>query len=116
MASIEAVLNHLVLPPKLPGQLDEDEEAISCNILLRLIRSCETMNSLKSQKFSEAWFVLRQALNGLLKGSVSHLEKTSLLDRLGGLKPNGLLLLPLLKQDAALLIQHCVRLIIYQWL
>jgi hypothetical protein len=51
MALLESVFNHLVLPPKLPGQQDRDIEGIEQSILTRLIRACDTLGKSTGQQF-----------------------------------------------------------------
>ncbi|RYP56983.1 hypothetical protein DL769_009768 [Monosporascus sp. CRB-8-3] len=53
MALLESVFNHLVLPPKLPGQQDPDIEGVTHNILTRLIRACDTLGNLSGQTLNQ---------------------------------------------------------------
>ena len=62
MALLESVFNHLVLPPKLPGRLDPDNEGIEYSILTRLIRACDILGKFAGQEFAQTWASIRHSL------------------------------------------------------
>ncbi len=109
MALLESVFNHLVLPPKLPGQLDTDIEGIEHDILTRLIRACDTLGKFAGQEFAETWASLRHSLRVCLKANQGRLEKTLMLQEFYNLQPKDLLILHVVEQNAALLIRRHVR-------
>jgi len=109
MALLESVFNHLVLPPKLPGQLDTDKEDIESSILTRLIHACDTLGKLSGQEFTQTWASLLKSLRVCLNVNQGRLEKKSMLHEFCSLQPNDLLILHVVEQNAALLIRRHVR-------
>ncbi|KAF8867182.1 hypothetical protein BDZ45DRAFT_609382 [Acephala macrosclerotiorum] len=109
MALLESVFNHLVLPPKLPGQRDIDIESIEQNILTRLIRACDILGKFIDQQFAETWASLRHSLRVCLNINPGRLEKASLLQEFRNLQRNDLLILHVVEQNAALLIRHHIN-------
>ena len=109
MDLLESVFNHLVLPPKLPGQLDIDTEGIEHSILTRLIRACDTLYRLTGQEFAETWTSIRCSLTICLNITKGHLKKASMLQEFCRLQPKDLLILHVVEQNAALLIRRHVR-------
>jgi hypothetical protein len=109
MALLELVFNHLVLPPKLPGQQDIDIEGIETSILNRLIHACDTIDKLTSQKFAETWDSVRHSLRLCLKLNPGRLEKASMLQEFSNLQQKDLLILHVVEQNAALLIRRHIR-------
>lgn len=109
MALLESLFNHLVLPPKLPGQQDTDTERINESILTRLIHACNTLGKLPGQEFAEAWASICHSLRLCLHLHQGRLEKRSMLYEFCRLQPNHLLILHIVEQNAALLIRRQVR-------
>jgi len=109
MALVESVFNHFVLPPKLPGQLDTNTEAIEHNILTRLIRARDTLGKLVGQEFAETWIFIRYSLCACLNVTQGRLEKASMLQEFRDLQPKSILILHVAKQNAALLVRRHVR-------
>lgn len=109
MNSLESVFNHLVLPPKLPGQPDTDTPGIEHSILTRLIRACDTLNKLAGQGFAETWAPIRNSLYICLNLNQGRLEKASLLQEFRNLQPKVSLILHVVEQNAALIIRRDMR-------
>ena len=109
MAILESVFNHLVLPPRLPGQQDVDIEGIKQSILARLIRASDTLGKLTGQQFAETWSSVRHSLRVCLKINPGRLEKVSLLQEFEKLQPKHLLILHVVEQNAVLLIRQQVK-------
>ena len=109
MALLESVFNHLVLPPQLPGHRDVDLEGIEQSILTRLIRTCDTLGKLTGQHFKETWASVRFSLRICLNTNPGHLEKASVLQEFYNLQRNGLLILYVVEQNAALLVRRHVQ-------
>lgn len=109
MALLELVFNHLVLPPKLPGQLDTDTQGVEHSILIRLIRASDTMGKLTGQEYQKIWASIRHSLRVSLDVNQAGLEKASMLQAFCDLNPEGLLILHVVEQNAALLIRRHVR-------
>lgn len=109
MALLESVFHHLVMPPKLPGQLDIDTQRIEHNILTRLICACDTLGKLTGQEYLETWASIRHSLRVCLHVNQARLEKASLLQEFCVLQPKDLLILHVVEQNAALLIRRNFR-------
>ena len=109
MASLESIFNHLVLPPKLPGQQDTDKDGVESSILTRLIHACETLSKLSSQEFTQTWASLLKSLRICFSVNQGGLEKKSMLHEFCRLQPNDILILYVVEQNAALLIRRHVK-------
>jgi hypothetical protein len=109
MALFESLFNHLVLPPKLPGQQDTEIEGINEIILTRLIHACNTLGKLPSQEFVDTWVSVCHSLRLCLHLHQGRLEKRSMLYEFCRLQPNHLLILHIVEQNAALLVRRQVR-------
>jgi hypothetical protein len=109
MVLLESVFNHLVLPPKLPGHRDIDIEGIEHDILTRLIRACDTVGKLTSQQFGETWASIRYSLRICLNINPGRLEKVSVLQEFCNLQRNGVLILYVVEQNAALFIRRHIK-------
>jgi hypothetical protein len=109
MALLESLFNHLVLPPKLPGQQDTDTELINENILTRLIHACNTLGNITGQEFADTWASIGHSLRLCLHLNQGRLEKSSMLYEFCHLQPNHLLILHIVEQNAALLVRRQVR-------
>jgi hypothetical protein len=106
MDHLHAVFNHLVLPPKLPGEQDKNLEAISRDILKRFIQASETAQSLAPQPVAQQFQSLQTSLRSCLSLNRGHLEKTALRQHFIQLQPNRMLILHINEQNAALLIRR----------
>ena len=106
MDFLESVFNHLVLPPKLPGRQDVDTEDIQHNLLSRLIRACDTLKRFTGRESRETWASVHHSLLICLKTNRGRLEKASMLEELPKLPRNGIIILHVVEQNAALLIRH----------
>ena len=109
MALLESVFNHFVLPPKLPGHRDVDIERIEQSILTRLICACDTLGKFTGQQFRETWASVRYSLRICLSINPGRLEKASVLQEFRNLQRNGLLILFVVEQNAALLIRRHIQ-------
>jgi hypothetical protein len=54
MTLLESVFNHVVRPPKLPGQRDVDIEDVEVDILTRLIDACRMLGNLAGEELAES--------------------------------------------------------------
>lgn len=111
MPSIEAIFNHLVLPPKLPGQQGKDIDDINYNVLARLKQACEKLSSLAECDLAKTLLSLHHTLDTCLEFSGARLEKASVLNGFNHLKPDGFLILPIFIHNAALLVRRAHRLV-----
>jgi len=108
MALLESLFNHLVLPPKLPGQQDTDIERINENILTRLIHACNTLRKLTGQEFADTWASISHSLRICLYLHQRRLEKRSIIHEFCNLQRNHVLILNIVEQNAALLVRRQV--------
>ncbi|KAI1495818.1 hypothetical protein F5X99DRAFT_422623 [Biscogniauxia marginata] len=107
MSVLQAVLNHLVLPPQIPGGPDEDVEAVSHDVLMRLIHACRKMvDAYVGEPWTEAFQSLQLSLDACLMLNRSQLAKRVVLDQLRQLKPKSMLILHVVEQNAAILIRY----------
>jgi hypothetical protein len=111
MELLRAVFNHLVMPPHLPGTQDSDLEAVSSDILARIIRACEAVNALVSSPWSEAFESLGASLNACLALNQGRLDKSTMLEYFRDLQPIRMLILHVVEQNAALLVRREVWLV-----
>jgi hypothetical protein len=108
MDVLGAVFNHLVLPPKLPGYRDGNLNAIEQDILTRLMRACETLRESTGSQFEATWTSVHESLQSCARINVGRLERASLQREFCDLKPDGLLILYVVQQNAALLVRRRV--------
>ncbi|KAH0566486.1 hypothetical protein GP486_000104 [Trichoglossum hirsutum] len=106
MALLESIFNHLVLPPKLPGQQDEDKASIENSILSRLMHACDTLGNLSGHEFMQTWVTLHNSLSICSSANQGRLEKSSMLHNFRNFQQNDLLILHVVEQNAALLIRR----------
>ncbi|KAI0555746.1 hypothetical protein F4679DRAFT_3841 [Xylaria curta] len=102
-----SVFNHLVLPPKVPGAQDVHIDAVSRNILTRMIRATNTAINLTSDvPWLEAYQNLQDSLQACLELNRGRLERSSLLKHLQTLDSGKVIILHVKEQNAGLLIRH----------
>ncbi|KAF1997703.1 hypothetical protein P154DRAFT_622249 [Amniculicola lignicola CBS 123094] len=107
MEMLEEVFNHLVLPPKLPGQQDADIEGTGHDILRRLIHATTTIAALTGHQQASTWRATIQFLrrcDGL--HARGRLEKQSLLSEFQQLQHKQPLALHIVEQNAALFVRR----------
>lgn len=109
MDLLRAVFNHLVLPPRVPGGEDADIEAVSGNVLTRLIRACETVSELTDPPWSEAFRSLQSSLFTCRLLNGAYLDRSAMLERFRDLEQDQTLILHVAKQNAALLIRREIQ-------
>ncbi|KAI1211128.1 uncharacterized protein F4807DRAFT_25762 [Annulohypoxylon truncatum] len=106
MDMLQSIYNHLVLPPQLPGEQDENIEIISHEIGKRILAACDGVGSLVDQPWSQAFQCLRVSLATCIDLNTGRLEKTTLLKHFHRLEPNHMLILHVVEQNAALIIRR----------
>ncbi|PQE19818.1 p-loop containing nucleoside triphosphate hydrolase protein [Rutstroemia sp. NJR-2017a WRK4] len=109
LALLEAVFNHLVLPPRLPERQDTDIESIQQSILSRLIQACDTLEQSTGDAFKDTWASVRQSLRVCRDTNPGHLEKVSMLSAFADLEENDILILHVVEQNAALLVRRNIE-------
>lgn len=103
---LQAVFNHLVLPPQIPGGQDPDIEAVSYDVLTRMIRACATAEALVDSPWTEAFHSVRASLEACLILNSGRLDKSTMRTHFQGLQPNHMLILHVVEQNAAVLIRR----------
>ncbi|KAI6080125.1 hypothetical protein F4821DRAFT_266199 [Hypoxylon rubiginosum] len=87
MDLLQAVFNHLVLSPQLPGGQDSDIKTISHDVLQRMIRACEVADTLVDPPWSEAfqsWFEAQLIHYGLPPSKTKAVARMRLYDAVNG--------------------------------
>lgn len=115
MDLLQAVFNHLVLPPRVPGAQDEDIEAVSHDVLVRMLRACKTINTFVDSSSSQAFRTLQASLEACLLHNPCRLEKSTMLKHFRNLQPNDMLILHVFEQNCALLIRRENRFVFSPW-
>ncbi|KAJ8129394.1 hypothetical protein O1611_g4237 [Lasiodiplodia mahajangana] len=106
LSLLGSVFNHLVLPPKIPGSQDDDVDAVSQEVLRRLIRATGTaINLTAPSPWREQYEDLRDCLQACLELNRGHLEQGSLLRSFQNLDQGKAIILYLNEQNACLLIR-----------
>ncbi|KAK5992587.1 hypothetical protein PT974_06001 [Cladobotryum mycophilum] len=106
MDLLRAVFDHVVLPAKLPGCEDSDPDAISQDLLHRLIRACETLTSFAEPPWAHVFQSLRGSLRSCMRLNQGRLEKNIMLQHFQQLKPRHSLILHVVEQNAALIVRR----------
>jgi hypothetical protein len=106
---LEAVFDHLVLPPKLQPASDDNPAALNRELTTRLLDACRQVRCDESEAVwnaVEASLLLTQPLNG---SSVSKEELIAALSEVARKGSSGWLILHVVQQNAALLIHKNAR-------
>lgn len=104
----ESTVNHVVLPPRLPGKEESRLDQIENALINRLLDATCTLRDRANSEFSEKWERIRYALQICkVVNDGGKLDKTSLVTEFRRLKRNDLLILHIAEQNAGLLIRRC---------
>ncbi|KAL6891856.1 hypothetical protein GGI43DRAFT_200758 [Trichoderma evansii] len=108
MDLLRSVLDHAVLPSNVPGKREQEEsyEKISDNLLTRLMRACKQAEDLAGQPFSDAIRSLGESLQACRELNQGRLDKETMLRYFAQIKPQDVLILHVIEQNAAILIRH----------
>ncbi|KAK4064684.1 hypothetical protein Trihar35433_8201 [Trichoderma harzianum] len=106
MTLLKSIIDHAVLPPKLPGEREENYQEISDEILKRLVRACEAAMSLAYPPFADAFQSLRESLQAAMNLNRGQLERETLIKHFSKLQPNTVLICYVVEQNAAVLIRR----------
>ncbi|GAW25776.1 hypothetical protein SAMD00023353_1300190 [Rosellinia necatrix] len=106
MDKLQAVFNHLTLPPEVPGAQDTDLDSISSNVIDRLIGACSTAAQIsEGTLWQGAYEKLHECLQYCRELNTGRLEKSTLLKHFRQLKTDRPLVLYVNEQNACLLIR-----------
>ncbi|KAI5867544.1 hypothetical protein GGS23DRAFT_548787 [Durotheca rogersii] len=107
MTLLEDVFNHLVLPPRVPGEQDSDLENISYEILTRFLTATDdAATKLIKTPWAEAFRALRTSLLACLNLNSGGLESSIMMAYFKKIQPNDMLILHVVQQNAAVLIRR----------
>ncbi|PTB71494.1 hypothetical protein M440DRAFT_350648 [Trichoderma longibrachiatum ATCC 18648] len=106
MASLRSIIDHAVLPPIIPGEKEQDHEAISKELLNRLEAACERAKNLASSPFADAFHSLSESLRACRALNQGRLDRVTLLEHLRSLGTNDVLICHVVEQNAAILIRR----------
>ncbi|KAI1855789.1 hypothetical protein JX265_012234 [Neoarthrinium moseri] len=106
MDALRAVFNHLVLPYHLPGRADDDADALSHDVLRRLISACDVILDMADEPWKQSFQNLKRSLDVCSQLNVGGIDKMALLDHFRKLCPGYMLILHVREQNAALLIRR----------
>lgn len=111
MAPLILVFNHLVLPAELPKCVDEDPEAVSSEILHRVLEACKVMEGmvggeLYRGELATIWSSIRRTLQKCRGIRGMDIEAKVLLQDWADFKMNDFHLLHVAKQNAALIVRR----------
>ncbi|KAF3060564.1 hypothetical protein CFAM422_011134 [Trichoderma lentiforme] len=106
MTLLKSIIDHAVLPPKLPGEREDNYQEISDEILKRLVRACEAAKSLASPPFADAFQSLSESLQAAMNLNRGQLERETLIKHFSQLQPNTVLICYVVEQNAAVLIRR----------
>jgi hypothetical protein len=102
---LESLVNHVALPPRLPGKADSNVDQIQNALTNYLLDASRILRDQTNGEFSRQWERIRNILHicrSLNAGS--KLNKSSLLAQFGRLKREDFLILHVAEQNAGLLI------------
>ncbi|EDO04342.1 hypothetical protein SS1G_06825 [Sclerotinia sclerotiorum 1980 UF-70] len=105
---MESLINHIVLPPRLPGR-DDRNEKLENGLIDHFITASKAMRDITNDKLSENWDWVRRSLEtAKVLNARGKLTKATLLSEFRSLQQNVYLILNIAEQNAALLI-HCIE-------
>jgi hypothetical protein len=106
-SSLESLVNHVALPPQLPGKQEHETEQIECALTGCVLDAARTLRDLTKGELSNQWDRIRDTLQ-ICKtvNAGGKLNKTSLLTEFRRLEHKGLLILHVAEQNAGLLIRR----------
>ncbi|KAJ3570319.1 hypothetical protein NPX13_g5768 [Xylaria arbuscula] len=109
LAVLGSVFNHLVLPLEVPGVQDSNEDAVSQEIIMRMINATNTALGLScAAPWEGSYESLRDSLRVCNQLNRGGLERESLLKHFQELNSGRMLILYLNEQNAGLLIHRTV--------
>ena len=106
-STLESLVNHIALPPRLPGKRENNIDHIERELIDRLLSATRILRHLTDGEISSKWEGVRHVLQNCKTANAGgKLNKTSLLAHLRSLERNECLILHVAEQNAGLLIQR----------
>ena len=107
---LESLVNHVALPPQLPGKRENQIDQIEHALAIRLLDASRVIRDLSKVEFSQQWDDIRRILQTCKSINVGgKLDKNSLSAEFHQLEQNQFLILHITEQNAGLLIQRQLR-------
>lgn len=107
---LRSVVNHIVLPPDLPGTTDPHLADVDQDLLLRVKDACCELRSLAKGLFEEPLDLLNSSLNHCQNiHHALHLDNHELQQAFRGLKEGEILIIHVYEQNAGLLVRHDIE-------
>ncbi|TGO19500.1 hypothetical protein BTUL_0004g01400 [Botrytis tulipae] len=111
---MESLVNHIVLPPRLPGR-DDRNEGLESAIIDHFITASRSMRGITRDKLSENWDWIRRSLEtAKLLNNRGRLSRDTLLSEFQSLQKNVYLILNIAEQNAALLIYRSEERVVFE--
>ncbi len=107
---LRAVVNHLILPPDLPGTVEKDLADIDRNLLLRVRDACNELKAATKGEFDQELDSLGNSLEHCVNiHHAAHLDSLELQRAFRRLNTGEVLIIHVYEQNAGLLIRHGTR-------
>lgn len=104
---LNALVNHISLPPRLPGKQEEGIDEIEDALTVRLLNACRALRDLTEGELSQQWDRTRKIIQICkVVNAGGKLDKASLLSEFRALERKDLLILHVTEQNAGLLIRR----------
>ncbi len=106
MAPVHSVFDHLVLPARLSGARDADEEALRQSLVARVLRACLFLETRTGGDWGATWESIRRCLGLSLGVDGVRIEKPALLASWAEIQLGQVQAIYLAEQNAALLVRR----------
>lgn len=107
---LQAVVNHVLLPPNLPGSVEQNPHQINLDLIARLQRACEELRQSTNSLFgSELEHLGRSLRNCRLIHSSHCLDSHALEDAFQNLEEGGIIIIHVVEQNAGILVRRGLR-------
>ncbi|KAK8093106.1 uncharacterized protein PG998_014507 [Apiospora kogelbergensis] len=103
---LATIFEHLVLPVKLPGQQEENLEAIESDIVERMSRACKSLAEHTRPEYTAVWDSVRHTLHTCVDVNRGFLDRNRLQDWFQSLEVGHFLVLHIRCQNAGLLVRR----------
>ncbi|KAL4784729.1 hypothetical protein BJX76DRAFT_356715 [Aspergillus varians] len=112
---LELAFNHVVMPPKLPGEQDSDIENVDKRLLSFLLRATKLMNSFAEDDDISVWHNIEKALRtcGLVNED-RYVNKTALMNVFREFEDQNAVILNVTEQNSSLLIRSVGEDVIFE--
>lgn len=106
-STLELLLNHVALPPRLPGKEDHRIEEVECALTARLLNASRELRDLVYKDYGDQWDSIHRSLQICKNMNAGgRLNKATLVTQFQGLERKSLLVLHVTEQNAGLLIRR----------